>query len=74
MQRSTILNVSDRKGVLSQAESPYDRLPAMLKPVLRDWTWARDEAPSCGALTFAGDGLCLVALDYLNADWPRRMR
>jgi hypothetical protein len=32
----------------------------------------RDEAPSCGALTFAGDWLSLVALDYLNADWASK--
>jgi hypothetical protein len=54
MQRSTIPNVSDRKGVLSRAESPYDRLPAMLKPVLRGWTWTEGRGPELRRAHFRG--------------------
>ena len=41
----------------------------MYKPVLRDWIWAEGRGPELRQAHFLGQGLVLVALDYLNPDW-----
>ena len=41
----------------------------MYQAVLRDRIWAEGRGPELRRAHFRGDGLILVALEYLNPDW-----
>ncbi|MGC2778433.1 MAG: hypothetical protein WA418_22635, partial [Bradyrhizobium sp.] len=51
-----------------QAETSCARFLAMYKPVLRDWIWAEGRGPELRCAHHRGNGLILIALDYLNPD------
>jgi hypothetical protein len=56
-------------AVLLAALGLCGRLPAMYKPVLRDWIWAEGRGPELRRAHFRANGLSLIALDYFNPDW-----
>jgi hypothetical protein len=41
----------------------------MYQVVLRDWIWAEGRGPELRRAHFAGIGLTLAALEYVNPDW-----